>query len=108
LLLQFHLDPECLDRLICKCAQNGRFRFAGNAMCNNPLCDIEHDCVSEERAADEDGVPDSSDRAPTRLRRFVREITTGFGVILAFIAIMAGVMALQLWHVLPPTLHPPG
>jgi hypothetical protein len=107
---QFRLDPECLDRLISKRAQNGRFRFAGNAMCNNPLCDIEHDCAapSEERAASEDGVPDSSAAPPTRLRRFAREIATGFGVILAFTAIMAGVTALQLWHVLPPTLHPPG
>jgi hypothetical protein len=76
-------------------------------MCNNPLCDIEHECValSEERAPSEGGV---SDPAPTRLRRFVREVTTGLGVIVAFTAVMAGVMALQLWHVLPPTLHPPG
>ena len=76
-------------------------------MCNNPLCDIEHDCVAlnEERAAGEDGI---SDPAPTRLRRFVREVTTGVSVIVAFTAVMAGVMALQLWHVLPPTLHPPG
>jgi hypothetical protein len=76
-------------------------------MCNNPLCDIEHDCVapSEERAPSEDGI---SDLVPTRLRRFVREVTTGLGVIVAFTAVMASVMALQLWHVLPPTLHPPG
>lgn len=76
-------------------------------MCNNPVCDIEHDCVapSEERAASEGGI---ADPAPTRLRRFVREVTTGFGVIVAFTAVMAGVMALQLWHVLPSTLHPPG
>jgi len=77
-------------------------------MCNNPLCDIEHDCVSEERAADEDGVPDSGGLTSTRLRRFAREVTTGFGVILAFTAIMAGVTALRLWHVLPPTPHLPG
>jgi hypothetical protein len=77
-------------------------------MCNNPLCDIEHDCVapSEERATGEDGVPDSG-RPPSPLRRFVREVTTGFGVILAFTAIMAGVTALQLWHVLPPSPHLP-
>jgi hypothetical protein len=79
-------------------------------MCNNPLCDIEHDCVapSEDLAASEDGVPDPSAAPPTRLRRFVREITTGFGVIPAFTAIMAGVTALRLWHVLPSTLHLPG
>jgi hypothetical protein len=79
-------------------------------MCNNPLCDIEHDCVapSEARAASEDGVPDSDGARASPLRRFVREVTTGFGVIVAFTAVMAGVMALQLWHVLPPTLHPPG
>jgi len=79
-------------------------------MCNNPLCDIEHECVapSEARAASEDGRSDSGGRTSTRWRRFVREVTTGFGVIVAFTAVMAGVMALQLWHVLPPTLHPPG
>jgi hypothetical protein len=79
-------------------------------MCNNPLCDIEHDCIapSEEHAASEDGVPGSVGPGPTRLRRLVREITTGFGVILAFTAIMAGVTALRLWHVLPPTPHLPG
>jgi hypothetical protein len=79
-------------------------------MCNNPLCDIEHDCVapSEARAASEDGVPGSDGATLSPLRRFVREVTTGFGVIAAFTAVMAGVMALQLWHVLPPTLHPPG
>jgi hypothetical protein len=79
-------------------------------MCNNPLCDIEHDCAapSEQRSASENGRSDSSDPAPTPLRRFVREMTTGFGVILAFTAIMAGVTALRLWHVLPPTPHLPG
>jgi hypothetical protein len=79
-------------------------------MCNNPLCDIDHDGVAptEERAAGEDGLSDSGDRVSARLRRFAREITTGLGVIVAFTAIMAGVTALQLWHVLPPTLHPPG
>lgn len=79
-------------------------------MCNNPLCDIEHDCAapSVERTASEDGIPDSRAPAPRGLRGFLREITTGFGVILTFTAIMAGVTALRLWHVLPPTLHLPG
>jgi hypothetical protein len=79
-------------------------------MCNNPLCDIEHDCVapSEERAASEDDISDSGGPTSARLRGFVREVTTGVSVIVAFTAVMAGVMALQLWHVLPPTLHPPG
>ncbi len=79
-------------------------------MCNNPLCDIDHDSAmpSEECAAREDDVPDSGDPAPTRLRRFAREIAAGFGAVLTFTAIMAGMTTLRLWHALPPTLHLPG
>jgi hypothetical protein len=73
-------------------------------MCNNPLCDIDHD--GEACAAREDDVPDSRDPAPARLRRLVQEIAAGFGAVLAFTAIMAGMTTLRLWHALPPLRLP--
>jgi hypothetical protein len=79
-------------------------------MCDNPLCDIEHDDDTPEDEAPSvgDGAPQSGDQAPASPLRTARQIAACVGAASVFTAIMAAATALRLRHALPPSIHPPG
>jgi hypothetical protein len=79
-------------------------------MCDNPLCDIEHDDDTPKGAPPSmgDGARQSGGEAPAMLRQTARQIAACFGAASVFTVITAAATALRLRHLLPPHIRPPG